>query len=196
MRGKVLRAAPFGFSTRITPAYAGKSELCVLVAELTEDHPRICGEKLLLVVCLAPVMGSPPHMRGKVTSAFFVESRTGITPAYAGKRAFGSMGAEIPWDHPRICGEKFLSKLLSFGILGSPPHMRGKDLLLSISTQQHRITPAYAGKRPAPRGAGSWQRDHPRICGEKSPSIPPNRLTTGSPPHMRGKDTHTRPCKV
>ena len=65
MRGKALAAVDDRHFARITPAYAGKSELCVLVAELTEDHPRICGEKLLLVVCLAPVMGSPPHMRGK-----------------------------------------------------------------------------------------------------------------------------------
>ena len=126
MRGKVLRAAPFGFSTRITPAYAGKSELCVLVAELTEDHPRICGEKLLLVVCLAPVMGSPPHMRGKVTSAFFVESRTGITPAYAGKRTCAPSLRERRQDHPRICGENTGLHSPTGVHLGSPPHMRGK----------------------------------------------------------------------
>ena len=187
MRGKVLRAAPFGFSTRITPAYAGKSELCVLVAELTEDHPRICGEKLLLVVCLAPVMGSPPHMRGKVTSAFFVESRTGITPAYAGKRAFGSMGAEIPWDHPRICGEKTGAPWRWLMVTGSPPHMRGKVSKYSAKPADYRITPAYAGKRHPHTALQGLVWDHPRICGEKDLCAQLEGAPPGSPPHMRGK---------
>ena len=65
--------------------------------------------------------------------------------------------------------------------------MRGKDLLLSISTQQHRITPAYAGKRwgCVTGGSGCW--DHPRICGEKPRFFTYLHALKGSPPHMRGK---------
>ena len=32
------------------------------------------------------------------------------------------------------------------------------------------------------------QRDHPRLCGEKSVQVILNRFTAGSPPPMRGKD--------
>ena len=106
MRGKGVSNVSIARSTGITPAYAGKSELCVLVAELTEDHPRICGEKLLLVVCLAPVMGSPPHMRGKARKAALPRLDTRITPAYAGKSIIGNIIFFGGWDHPRICGEK------------------------------------------------------------------------------------------
>ena len=69
-------------------------------------------------------------MRGKVTSAFFVESRTGITPAYAGKSSFFCPSGSTSKDHPRICGEKVGVCYRRQRLLGSPPHMRGKVRLL------------------------------------------------------------------
>ena len=59
-----------GFKTRsrITPAHAGKSDIIVFSAGITEDHPRICGEKAFGFVKVYGRQGSPPHMRGKVTS--------------------------------------------------------------------------------------------------------------------------------
>ena len=44
MRGKVSFEIAFGSTDRITPAYAGKSNCCV-VPECLLDHPRLCGEK-------------------------------------------------------------------------------------------------------------------------------------------------------
>ena len=48
MRGKVKDCDKFRENTRITPAYAGKSMQrdCPLVR--MEDHPRVCGEKVIL----------------------------------------------------------------------------------------------------------------------------------------------------
>ena len=45
--------------------------------------------------------------------------------------------------------------------------MRGKVAPLSIWSERGRITPAYAGKRPARPGYAYNRRDHPRVCGEK-----------------------------
>ena len=53
------------FMKRITPAYAGKSgELYVLFKSI-QDHPRLCGEKVLIMIHLLTTYGSPPPMRGK-----------------------------------------------------------------------------------------------------------------------------------
>ena len=45
-------------------------------------------------------------MRGK---EYIIDGRqelTGITPAYAGKRAILPDERTSGWDHPRVCGEK------------------------------------------------------------------------------------------
>ena len=49
----------------ITPAYAGKSTDFHAALSLTEDHPRVCGEKRLAAEYAEGEEGSPPRMRGK-----------------------------------------------------------------------------------------------------------------------------------
>ena len=68
MRGKVEVEVADELTAGITPAYAGKSDLRCVVAVVIQDHPRICGEKVLL------------YLKSL--------SQLGITPAYAGKRYF------------------------------------------------------------------------------------------------------------
>ena len=65
MRGKdrgIQGIDPLG---RITPAYAGKSWQLLFWAYYCRDHPRLCGEKLILSICGSFAQGSPPPMRGK-----------------------------------------------------------------------------------------------------------------------------------
>ena len=47
MRGKVMMKVLISKQSRITPAYAGKSALLCIGGGVVEDHPRVCGEKLL-----------------------------------------------------------------------------------------------------------------------------------------------------
>ena len=85
MRGKGSFFNVLNCVIRITPAYAGKSTKSRSVTRWRWDHPRICGEKALIVrICMA-TGGSPPHMRGKAPLARKRFTSTGITPAYAGK---------------------------------------------------------------------------------------------------------------
>ena len=70
---------------------------------------------------------------------------------------------------------------------GSPPPMRGKVAISAFRTTLPGITPAYAGKSPKERIAEIFQRDHPRLCGEKIFSSFSHAPQTGSPPPMRGK---------
>ena len=46
MRGKEDALAKLCYRSRITPAYAGKSEIFELSHNLKKDHPRLCGEKV------------------------------------------------------------------------------------------------------------------------------------------------------
>ena len=71
--------------------------------------------------------------------------------------------------------------------IGSPPRMRGKALVLVLAIVNQRITPAYAGKRLKVWKRCSHDRDHPRVCGEKSGTEDGTEPEPGSPPRMRGK---------
>ena len=126
-------------------------------------------------------------MRGKVILRLRTPTRTGITPAYAGKRAAAVHPDSAPRDHPRVCGEKTLMRLVRFAVLGSPPRMRGKDADAERGCERGGITPAYAGKRKRNRQSNRRNRDHPRVCGEKFSSFSDSSAVKGSPPRMRGK---------
>ena len=127
-------------------------------------------------------------MRGKVTVSSSSRVMMGITPAYAGKSYCPGSARDEIRDHPRLCGEKLNSGNKCKFQSGSPPPMRGKACPACRQPARLRITPAYAGKRC--HGASSWcrERDHPRLCGEKSDGFTVYLQHSGSPPPMRGKE--------
>ena len=106
-------------------------------------------------------------MRGKVTKRTIRPERTGITPAYAGKRGLVMFSTEMNKDHPRVCGEKTATDYYLPTGTGSPPRMRGKEPLAALALKSEGITPAYAGKRGFLIAESFLIRDHPRVCGEK-----------------------------
>ena len=130
MRGKVILLHNCRKTTGITPAYAGKRKSTL--------------------ACMPEISGSPPPMRGKERLCIYGNWELGITPAYAGKRPL--MFSQIPLkkDHPRLCGEKSRSGTLKIRYWGSPPPMRGKDIVQLSECVRGGITPAYAGKRALP----------------------------------------------
>ena len=110
----------------ITPACAGKRADGAGSREAVGDHPRVCGEKYPPVYPFLPGFG--------------------ITPACAGKSDKRTFQCASEKDHPRVCGEK---RYYHFGYSthrGSPPRVRGKELLVADDLQTLRITPACAGK--------------------------------------------------
>ena len=147
MRGKDKVAELIGHFAGITPAHAGKSQR---------------GKPHAEVRC-----GSPPHMRGKAGCRRRVQVRGRITPAHAGKRCRCPHAQPRPRDHPRTCGEKLACVVAVHIVVGSPPHMRGKEGTKAIAHNGGRITPAHAGKSHPAFGTGG--------------------IEAGSPPHMRGK---------
>ena len=70
-----------------------------------------------------------------------------------------------------MCGEKYLNMMNEQREKGSPP--------------------ACAGKRPQDITLLTVKRDHPRVCGEKTPAATDNYFNVGSPPRVRGKVAFT-----
>ena len=126
MRGKGIKPLTVSDVQGITPAYAGKRRGKSPVCHRTQDHPRLCGEKMETGILDGQMMGSPPPMRGKDIYASDVVQQAGITPAYAGKSAPDTQWTHHIQDHPRLCGEKSRSPLWLATKIGSPPPMRGK----------------------------------------------------------------------
>ena len=170
MRGKVWFAVCHFVCLGITPAYAGKSSALGNAVLGSKDHPRVCGEKLLISAYFRFKRGSPPRMRGKEQRCIRNELHKGITPAYAGKSSGCCYNCSVRRDHPRVCGEKSASSNLPKLILGSPPRMRGKALPVGQVPGRGGITPAYAGK--------------------SAQAVPAGGIGAGSPPRMRGKEKH------
>ena len=167
MRGKVFLPDQTSDPKRITPAYAGKSAKERKRFSREKDHPRLCGEKLELLFRSFSFLGSPPPMRGKVVDHKDEVLAAGITPAYAGKSRRSLKTRPATWDHPRLCGEKLMCRQKTERQIGSPPPMRGKDLITRDKFRRYRITPAYAGKSLDGNLQDTQALDHPRLCGEK-----------------------------
>ena len=127
-------------------------------------------------------------MRGKAEVRHERDQEPGITPACAGKRHCPRFRPGKTRDHPRVCGEKSSLMQMDVGPLGSPPRMRGKGELPKDTKDYFGITPAYAGKRMLYARAVRRDRDHPRVCGEKTAPRHRLHLAKGSPPRMRGKE--------
>ena len=166
MRGKAAPSRPVRQSSRITPAYAGKSRLCYVLGCFCKDHPRVCGEKKVMRGAKDKRMGSPPRMRGKACLLATGLHDLGITPAYAGKRRLCVVAAHLGRDHPRVCGEKPARSRARRRNWGSPPRMRGKADSPSARFRVHRITPAYAGKRWTGRDEGVLRWITPAYAGK------------------------------
>ena len=139
---------------------------------MAQAHPRVCGEKKNRWKIIPKTLGSPPRMRGKVFRPSEAVGLVRITPAYAGKS-------------PQIIR-------VSLSVRGSPPRMRGKGVNVAVSDALVGITPAYAGKSGIWQTICAWQKDHPRVCGEKYDCSGQKFTNWGSPPRMRGKDTSAK----
>ena len=105
-RGKALPEAQPDDVEKITPAWAGKSEVSKYAAKPGEDHPRVGGEKIIWASVSIAALESPPHGRGKAAAFDDNGYVNRITPAWAGKSCSLRLLNQPNWDHPRMGGEK------------------------------------------------------------------------------------------
>ena len=167
VRGKA-NALPRGKpNSRITPACAGKRKSHTRAAESVQDHPRVCGEKSVVMVLVPLPPGSPPRVRGKGLNLRQLVGIGRITPACAGKSNRNTDRRQRIEDHPRVCGEKAIAYSSPSANRGSPPRVRGKGWQIMFVIDGNE--------------------DHPRVCGEKLNTSKYHMPHRGSPPRVRGK---------
>ena len=187
-RGKAQKQERDRLAARITPAWAGKRTERNDHEETERDHPRVGGEKFPSDASRRHTWGSPPRGRGKASTTSVPQSKTGITPAWAGKRSEKLSECSPYWDHPRVGGEKQKKTGKACKGIGSPPRGRGKGLKEKKKSTERRITPAWAGKSCLEQCQECIDEDHPRVGGEKCGVIGAALAVLGSPPRGRGKD--------
>ncbi len=90
---------------RITPACAGKTDLCAPGLNNFPDHPRVCGKDFGQKVSQTARLGSPPRVRERRCGHFKSYSWSRITPACAGKTIILPTCFSSLRDHPRVCGK-------------------------------------------------------------------------------------------
>ena len=146
VRGKPQTSPNPWSINRITPAGAGKTRIKILRGGQHQDHPRRCGENLVVLSSGFIPIGSPPQVRGKPELEKLCSDVPGITPAGAGKTGYNLRYALQHRDHPRRCGENHGLSIASMRSWGSPPQVRGKQTYMGYSFFNNRITPAGAGK--------------------------------------------------
>ena len=83
----------------------GKPAIITAVSDWTGITPADAGKTHTGYNLLAKRAGSPPRMRGKPGLSANEYMETGITPADAGKTRAVQPPEQLPWDHPRGCGE-------------------------------------------------------------------------------------------
>ena len=174
---------PFG----ITPACAGKTSPSRCCQAWAEDHPRMRGEDVGLVLVGVWFAGSPPHARGRLLSCLVGGLVPRITPACAGKTLLSFGRGGNPRDHPRMRGEDKPRQKVGLNHPGSPPHARGRPFTSVRMRCSRRITPACAGKTRWAWLQALLRRDHPRMRGEDQGVGHGDRCAVGSPPHARGR---------
>ena len=187
VRGEVRRCYYGSRRPRITPACAGRSFPLYDWRTEDEDHPRVCGEKLSVENGQRTGHGSPPRVRGEVHLLPCRLQQQRITPACAGRSLGVELLLKMREDHPRVCGEKSSVMIVKLPRKGSPPRVRGEGERIGHFEKLARITPACAGRSPIHRGNIYRGWDHPRVCGEKRKTSPPQKSKRGSPPRVRGE---------
>ena len=171
----------------ITPACAGRRGAVRRLRLHLSDHPRVCGEKVVLDELHFAAGGSPPRVRGEVSSSSDGQRALRITPACAGRRDRQQAAQYWYKDHPRVCGEKSTGCATRLPCAGSPPRVRGEVRPRRDVSRPARITPACAGRSKPLRLTRLSAQDHPRVCGEKPLQATSAGTGDGSPPRVRGE---------
>ena len=186
VRGALLVVEPLRVRGGIIPACAGSTRDCDGTPYIRWDHPRMCGEHRVRLICRVLRTGSSPHVRGAPAAVVVCHLVRGIIPACAGSTNRRGWCAWPKRDHPRMCGEHDAHTAIRRSDRGSSPHVRGALFSSLVSFRIWGIIPACAGSTFVARRTADRVRDHPRMCGEHSENVPRSFASTGSSPHVRG----------
>ena len=189
VRGQLPLQAPVRTSGSI-PACAGKPPAHARSDQHDEVHPRVCGEAAAAQDAADQIEGPSPRVRGSLSRGWSMALPSRSIPACAGKPVRPGVqlpGAEV---HPRVCGEAQGRMAGSVPVQGPSPRVRGSpgDGLRAVVLDGS--IPACAGKPAQPAQSKSYERVHPRVCGEAILVIRHRYGMPGPSPRVRGSQGH------
>ena len=148
VRGAERLACYLPDQQRIIPADAGSTPAHDVQGDMSEDHPRRCGEHKNTKVVDFADWGSSPQMRGAPGARHSELADLGIIPADAGSTSTPAWPMLPRWDHPRRCGEHIVDNFPTILKAGSSPQMRGAREYFIKYYPTNGIIPADAGSTP------------------------------------------------
>ena len=102
-------------------------------------------------------------------------------------------GHALPREiHPRVCGERLLTRSVATPLAGSSPRVRGTPAAIGVAQVLPRFIPACAGNAHPQRGNHRLHQVHPRVCGERLWLLWRNQGRIGSSPPVRGTRSRLR----
>ena len=105
----------------------------------------MCGNYASIISSRPPKRGSPPRVRELRHVGFLKLLHGRITPACAGITQMATPDGDMPWDHPRVCGNYPGGSRSGKRGRGSPPRVRELLNIANPHNWSDRITPACAG---------------------------------------------------
>ena len=138
-------------AARFIPACAGNAFPGSAGDAVRSVHPRVCGERVGLWRTPFPSAGSSPRVRGTPGAGRVVNTGRRFIPACAGNAGQSLTGETHTSVHPRVCGERSISRADFKHIGGSSPRVRGTQTGSDRKTAKARFIPACAGNAASGR---------------------------------------------
>ena len=110
--------------------------------------------------------GLPPQVRGAHRHTATARREGGLTPAGAGSTVRDGFGERVEWAYPRRCGEHYCHPVVTLGVGGLPPQVRGAQWHTYPTAYHNGLTPAGAGSTVLRSCQTRSGRAYPRRCGE------------------------------
>ena len=134
-----------GRQDRFIPAFAGNAVDDGNARRYHPVHPRVCGERSLIVLQLLAQFGSSPRLRGTREADNAALDQVRFIPAFAGNAQPCFNSNRIRPVHPRVCGERAVPMTVGGLKAGSSPRLRGTQCARGIALGVQRFIPAFAG---------------------------------------------------
>ncbi len=168
MWGTLASLAKTGGSLRFIPACVGNADSGQTNCAFSSVHPRVCGERFDKFVVRLTRSGSSPRVWGTRVNI--------IAGTLAGRFIPACVGNAVPTDnvsissavHPRVCGERIISRRRPRNASGSSPRVWGTHGRSAGRDQKFRFIPACVGNARKLGSSGIRAPVHPRVCGERA----------------------------
>jgi len=158
-----------GLALGITPARAGRRARAPAPRTPRWNHSRAGGTEASLGLRDDGKQESLPRGRDGAGRGRQRAARTGITPARAGRRPVPEPSPDVRRNHSRAGGTEPSRHRSSQGDLESLPRGRDGGFGDELAQGGGGITPARAGRSPAPSRGRRGRRNHSRAGGTETP---------------------------